>query len=215
LITKNPEDILYNSQVDAIRDNDDEGTADSNISGFRDYCISEITLRICTKEFKSTYLALLDDILSYDILDKLVFVRNLLLSFSSKYEISLSTIYFVLGQRLEISVISEEDVSNILKFIEFIEYDCCDFISETIFPYVEDINNLDPEQIINNGGIDFLKYFLASVRKNEKDLPKIFSSLVFNLSEDRLRVLIIKMLSNNIDNVFIKIKEKAISKIAR
>lgn len=211
MITRDPSELLYDSQVDIMRDNNDEGTIDSNIESFKNYCIAEITLRMNTKEFKPTYLSLIDDILSYDISDKLIFARNLLFSFSSKYGVPLSIIYSVLGQRLEISVISEEDVSDILKFIEFIEYDSYEFLSEIIFPYIEDVNNLNCEQILNKGGVDLLKYFLDIVRKNEKNLPRIFFNLVFNLSADTLRNLVLKMLSNTIDDVFIKIKEKTIS----
>lgn len=205
MISRTPEDILLNSQVDIIRDNDDEGTADASKDGFRDYCIAEITLMMNTREFKSTYLVLKDEILSYDIRVRLLFVRELLYAFSGKYEVPYFVVMNLMGSSPQVSVLSEEDVDNILEFIEFIEFRCSDILAEALYKFVKD-KQYDTEQIINSASVDFLREFLNLVGKNKNKLPKLFVNLVSLVSADTLRTLLLKMALNNRDEVFVKIR---------
>jgi hypothetical protein len=210
LIAKDPTKILYDSQVDILRDTMDDGTVDATRKGFRDYCMGVITLMMNTPEFKSTYLALIDDMMSYDIKERLIFARELLYAFAGKYEVPAFVLYDMMGQTLDISVSSEEDIDDILEFIEFVEFKCVDTLVEVLFPFREKTKMLEAEQIIEAGGIELLKNFVDFIKSNSDKLPKLFVILVPLLSAQTLQTLILKMASHNWDEVFIEIKKKEV-----
>lgn len=208
MISKDPTKILYDSQVDILRDNMDEGSVDANRQGFRDYCMGVITLMMNTPEFKSTYLALIDDMLSYDIKERLIFARELLYAFAGKYEVPVFVLYDMMGQTLDISVSSEEDIDDILEFIEFVEFKCIDTLVEVLSPFRERSKILEAEQIIEVGGIKLLKNFVDFIKNNSDKLPKLFVILIPLLSAQTLQTLILKMSIHNWDQIFIGIKIK-------
>jgi len=200
-ISKTPDNILYNSEPDPWRDDDDIGTCDEQKKGFRDYCIAEITKVIKTKNFRNTYLSLFDDILSYDIKERIIFAEKVLETFCSKYGVQFEQ---------NIIILSDDEINQVLDLIKFVEIDCVESLAKTIHIFTKNVKTTNLNDLLETYRIPFLKEYLKWLKENDKKVPGLFSYLCGTLQARELLGLTLGMISNNWSYIFPELRKMEI-----
>jgi hypothetical protein len=148
-----PQRILSGSSLHLIEveeDDDKDIVVETNF----EYVCLEILRSIGTDDFKSVYLLLIPETRGFPIHQYLSFCRDILSKIDEVYEFQFTNL---LAE-------SEEDCTGALKFLEFLEYDHIDFLTDLFSKLGEDpikVKNLDQFLEINKEKIDQFTNTLA------------------------------------------------------
>src|SRR4030043_345591 len=141
-----PQRILSGSSLQLIEveeDDDKDIVVETNF----EYVCLEILKSIGTDDFKSIYTLLMPETRGFPIHQYLSFCRDILSKIDEVYEFQFTNLL----------VENEEDCTEVLKFLEFLEYDHIDFLKDLFSKLGEDpikIKNIDQFLETNKEKID-------------------------------------------------------------
>lgn len=204
------QEVLFSSNIDPWSDDTDFTTFDAVKYSYRDYCILQICDTIGTHDFKTTYMALIEDILSYDIKSHILFCNEIVKKLTDVYGIVFPEV---------INVLSEPEIENILNLLTFIEYGCSDVLSTGWFHLLEQLNNLDIRKINLDTFFNkpenynmFMNNIIEEIHENKKQVPYLFFVILDSTTQDHMFDILNRMSRNNWQSIFTNVRKRQVLK---
>jgi hypothetical protein len=150
---KDPQRVLIGSSLHLIEVEEDDDRDIVVETNFQYVCL-EILKSIGTDDFKSVYTLLISETRGFPVHEYSAFCRDILSRIDEVYEFQFTNL---LAE-------NEEDCTGVLKFLEFLEYDYIEFLTDLFSKLGEDpikVKNLDQFLEINKEKIDQFTNTLA------------------------------------------------------
>ncbi len=182
--------IFYSNPIPEMEDDEDDIDRDEMIAVFKCDCLN-ILESIGEENFRPIYENSIISVRSYYIDDQIDFCYQIFEKINEVYE-------FEFIRKIEIG---EEDVENVYKFLEFIEFDNVDFLEELLEGYAMDIRKIDPQEFILNHWKDLQTHLLTMnlgefisdfLRTNTKDNIVNFLSKAIENSKTELTIRLLQ-----------------------
>ena len=176
--------------IPEMEDDEDDIDRDEMIAVFKCDCLN-ILESIGEENFRPIYENSIISVRSYYIDDQIDFCYQIFEKINEVYE-------FEFIRKIEIG---EEDVENVYKFLEFIEFDNVDFLEELLEGYAMDIRKIDPQEFILNHWKDLQTHLLTMnlgefisdfLRTNTKDNIVNFLSKAIENSKTELTIRLLQ-----------------------
>lgn len=152
-----PQRVLSGSSLHLIEVEEDDDREIEVETNFEYVCL-EILKSIGTDDFKSVYTLLIPETRGFPVHQHVAFCRDILSKINEVYEF----------QPTNLLVENEEDCIQVFKFLEFLEYDHIEFLTDLFSKLEEDpikVKNLDQFLEINKEKIDQFTNILAHESK--------------------------------------------------
>lgn len=182
--------LFYSNPIPEMEEDEDDIDRDERIAVFKCDCLN-ILDSIGEENFKPIYENSIISVRAYYIEDQVDFCYQIFEKINEVYD-------FEFIRKIEIG---EEDIENVYKFLEFVEFDNIDFLEELLEGYVMDARKLDPKQFVLEHWKDLETHILSMnlgefisdfLRTNTKDNIVKFLSNAIEKSKTELTIRLIQ-----------------------